>query len=138
MRFCDIDLTLYARTGLSRKRRSEGGTSLPDMMEPTMWVKKYIATLATDENARMEREALQRVETQRWRPFQRVKEGINHFIVTNKRVAETEAFAEEFTKGFIADLMRLGEAVRMIAIKLKRRGTTWPTARGTRRLPQST
>ena len=53
MRFCDIDLTLYARTGLSRKRRSEGGTSLPDMMEPTMWVKKYIATLATDENARM-------------------------------------------------------------------------------------
>ena len=108
MRFCDIDLTLYARTGLSRKRRSEGGTSLPDMMEPTMWVKKYIATLATDENARMGREALQRVETQWWRPFQRVKEGINNLIATNKKVAETEAFAEDLTKGFIVDLMRLG------------------------------
>ena len=58
----------------------------------------HMVTLATDEITRMGREALHRVETQWGRPFQRVKEGINIFYVTNKRVAETEAFEEEFIK----------------------------------------
>ena len=45
------------------------------------------------------------METQWGRPFQRVKEGVNVFYVTTKRVAETEAFEEEFIKRFNADLM---------------------------------
>ena len=68
-------------------------------------------------------EALYRLETQWGRPFQRVKEGISLFYVTNKKVAETVVF-EELIKRFNADLMRLGEAVRMIAMNLKRRRTT--------------
>ena len=40
------------------------------------------------------------------------------FYVTSKRVAETEAFGEEFLKRFNADLMRLGVEARMIAMKL--------------------
>ena len=58
-----------------------------------------------------------------------MKEGVNVFYVTTKRVAETEAFEEEFIKRFNADLMRLGGVVRMMATKLRRRGNTWPTAR---------
>ena len=57
------------------------------------------------------------------RPFLRVKEGINHFYVINKTVEEMETF-EEFTKRFNAGLIRLGEAVHMIAMELKRRETT--------------
>ena len=124
MRFSDLDLTSYARIDMSGKRRSEGGTSLPDRVEATMGVAMYMATLATDENTWMGREALSRVETQWGRQFQRVKEEINQFYVTNKRVAETEAFEEEFIKRFNAHLMRLGEEGRMIAMKLKWRGTT--------------
>ena len=41
-----------------------------------------------------------------------------------KRAAETEAFKDEFIKRFNVDLMILGEAVRMIAMNLKRRRTT--------------
>ena len=67
-----------------------------------------------------------------------MKEGINHFYVINRRVAETEAFEEEFIKRFNADLMRLGEKVRMIAMKLKRSGTTWPTAKEAGQLPEPT
>ena len=52
-----------------------------------------------------------------------MKEGISLFYVTNKKVAETVVF-EELIKRFNADLMRLGEAVRMIAMNLKRRRTT--------------
>ena len=102
-----------------------------------MGVIMSMSTLATDENTRMGAEALHRVETQWGQTFQRVKM-TNHFHVTNDRVVETEAFEEEFTKRFNADLMRLGDSVQMIEMKSKRRGTTWPTARGTRRLPQST
>ena len=36
MSFVDLDLTLYARAELSGRRRSEGGTSLPDTVEATM------------------------------------------------------------------------------------------------------
>ena len=125
MRFSDLDLTSYARIEMSGKRRSEGGISLPDRVEATMGVIMYMATLAMDENTQMGRETLFRVETQWGRPFQRVKEGINHFYVTNRRVAETETFEEEFIKRFNADLMRLGEEVRMIAMKLKRMGTNY-------------
>ena len=138
MIFSDVDLTSYARTEMSGKRRSEGGTSLPDRVEATMGVIWYMATLATNENTRMGREALFRVETQSGRPFQRVKEEINRFYVNNRRVAETEAFEEEFIKRFNADLMRLGEEVRMIAMKLKRRGTTRPTVKEAGQLPQPT
>ena len=89
MLFSDLDLTSYARTELSGRRRGEGGTSLPDSVEEAMGVIIYMATLATDENTQMRREALHRRETQWGRPFQRVKEGVNLFYVTNKRVAET-------------------------------------------------
>ena len=129
MRFSDLELTSYARTELSRRRMSEGGTSLPDRVEATMGMIMHMVTLATDENTRMGREALHRVKAQWGRPFQSVKEGINILYVTNKRVAETEAFEEEFIKRFNADLMRLGGVVRMMATKLRRRGNTWPTAR---------
>ena len=127
--FSDLDLTPYARTELSWRRRGEGGTSLPDRVEATMGMIMHMVTLATDENTRMGREALHRVKAQWGRPFQSVKEGINFLYVTNKRVAETEAFEEEFMKRFNADLMRLGGVVRMMATKLRRRGNTWPTAR---------
>ena len=136
MRFSDLELTSYARTELSRRRMSEGGTSLPDRVEATMGVIMYMATPATDENTRMGRAALHRVETQWERPFQRVKEGINLFHVTNKRVAETEAFEKEFIKRSNADLMRLGEEVRVIAMKLRGKGTTRPTVRNAGQLPE--
>ena len=68
----------------------------------------------------MEIETLYRVETQWGRPFQRVEERISPFYVTNKKVAEKVVF-EEFIKRFKSDLMRLGDAVRMIAMNLKRR-----------------
>ena len=55
MRFCDIDLTLYARTNLSGKRRGEGVILLPDIVEAIMGVVMCMATLATDENTRMGR-----------------------------------------------------------------------------------
>ena len=64
MRFSDLDLTSYARTDRSGKRWSEGEPSIPDSVEATMGVIMYVATLATDENTRMGREALDRVETQ--------------------------------------------------------------------------
>ena len=53
----------YARAELSGKLRSEGGTSLPDRVEATMGVIMYMAALAADENTRMRREELHRVET---------------------------------------------------------------------------
>ena len=43
---------------------------------------------------------------------------MNHFYETNKRVAVTEGFEDVFTRRFNADLMRLREAVPMIAMKL--------------------
>ena len=58
MRFSDLDLTSYARTELSGRQSGEGGTSLPDRVEKTMGVIMYMATLATDENTQMGREAL--------------------------------------------------------------------------------
>ena len=120
IRFSHLDLTSYARTEMSGKRRSEGVTSIQDRIEVTMGEIMYMATLATDENTRMGKEALYRVETQWGRPFQRVTEGINHFYVTNMKVAETEAFEDEFIKRFNADMMRLGVEVRIIAMKFKR------------------
>ena len=116
MRFFGLDLMMYARTKLSGFRRSEDGTSLPDRVEATIGVIMYVATLAMDENTRVGRGALYRVETKWGRQFQRVKDGINHFYVTNRRVTETEAFEEECTKWFNEDIMRLGEAVRMSAM----------------------
>ena len=102
-----------------------------------MGVIMCMATLTMGENTRMGREALHRVETQWGRQqFQRVKEGINHFYVTNKGMAETEAFGEDFTKWFNTDLMRLGEAVQLTAMKLKRSTTAWPKAREARQLPE--
>ena len=65
MRFSDLDLTAYARTEMPAKRRSEGGITLPDRVEATMGVIMYMATLATDENTWMGREALFRVESGR-------------------------------------------------------------------------
>ena len=60
--------------------------------------------------------------------------------MTNKRVAETGALEEEFTKLFTACLMsdyvRGGGA--MSAMKLKRRGSTWPTAREAGQLSEPT
>ena len=53
MLFSDLDLMMYVRVDLSGKRRSEGGTSLPDRAEATMEVIMYMATLVTDENTRM-------------------------------------------------------------------------------------
>ena len=58
MRFSDLDLTSYARTELSGRQSGEGGTSLTDRVEKTMGVIMYMATLATDENTQMGREAL--------------------------------------------------------------------------------
>ena len=55
IRFSDLDLTMYVRTELSGKRRTEGGTSLPDRVEATIGVIMYMATLATDENTRIGR-----------------------------------------------------------------------------------
>ena len=98
----------------------------------------YMATLATDDNTRMGKEGLFRVETPWGRPFQQVREGINHFYVTNRIVAEAEAFEEESIGRFNADLMRLGEEVRMVAVRLKRRGTTRPTAKEAGQLPEPT
>ena len=89
MRFSDLDLMSYARTELSRKRRSEGGTSLPDRVEETMWVITYMVTLTTDEDTTIRGEALHRVKTQWGGPLQRMKEGINLLYMTNQRVAET-------------------------------------------------
>ena len=138
MIFSDVDLTSYARTEMSGKRRSEGGTSLPDRVEATMGVTMYMATLATDENTRMRTQALFRVETQWGRSFQRVKEGIDHLYVTNMRVTEKEAFEEDFIKRFNVNLMRSGEEMRTIAMELNRWGTTWSTAKKARQLPEPT
>ena len=55
MRFSDPDLTLYARTNLSGKRRGEGVILLPDIVEAIMGVVMCMATLATDESTRMGR-----------------------------------------------------------------------------------
>ena len=92
-----------------------------------MGVILHMAQLATDEHTKMGREALGRVETQWGKPFQRIKEGINHFFVTNRRVVESDSFKEEFVSRFNTDLPVLGEAVREQALRLKRRGNTWPT-----------
>ena len=62
--FTDLDLTLYARTELSEKRRGEGGTSLPDRVEATTGVVMYMAKLAAGDNSRVGREALRRVDMQ--------------------------------------------------------------------------
>ena len=74
----------YARTELSGKRRSEGGTSLADIVKATMGMIMYMVTLVTDENTRMGREALHPVETQWGRPFQLEKEGIHYFYETKE------------------------------------------------------
>lgn len=92
MGFAGLDSTSYARTELSRKRNSEGGISLPDRVEATMAVLMYMTTLATDDDTRMGREEIGRVGTQWGKQFQRVKGGINLFVVTNKSVEQTEAF----------------------------------------------
>ena len=70
MRFSDLDLTMYSRTEQSAKRKTEGGTSLPDRVKATLGVILHMATLATDEHPRMGQEALDRVEAQLERRFQ--------------------------------------------------------------------
>ena len=70
MRFSDHDLTLHVMTELSGKRKSEGGTSLPDRVEETTRVVIHIATLATDGNTWMRREEMHRVKPQWGRPFE--------------------------------------------------------------------
>ncbi|CAN0566100.1 unnamed protein product, partial [Laminaria digitata] len=72
--FSDLDLTLYARTELSGKWKSEGGTSLTDRVEATLGIIMHMATLAIDEHTRMRQEALHRVETEWGRQFQNIKE----------------------------------------------------------------
>ena len=135
MRFSDLDMTMYSRTEKSGKRRSEGGTALPDRVEATLGVILYMARLATDGHTKMGRDALGRVESQWGKPFHSVKEGVNHFFVTNRRVVESEYFQEEFVTRFNMDLAELGEEVRTQALRLKRRGNTWPTAEEAGPLP---
>ena len=55
---------MYATAELSGKRRSEGGTSLPDGVKATTGVILHMQTPATDENTRMGGEGLNWVETQ--------------------------------------------------------------------------
>lgn len=62
--FANLVLSLYARTELSGKVRGEGGTSLPGRVGATMGVIMFMSTLATDDNTRMGRTAISRVETQ--------------------------------------------------------------------------
>ena len=135
MSFADHDLTMHARTEPSGKRRGDGGTSLPDRVEATMGAVMYMETLATDDNTWVGREALRRVGMQWGRQFQQVKEGVYHFYATNERVVETDAFQEKCKRRFNADLMRLGEAVRMATMKLKQRDCTWPAAKMAGPLP---
>ena len=130
-----LDLTLYARTQRSGKHKTEGGTSLPDRLEATLGVIMRMETLATDPHTKTGREALDRVETQWGQKFQRIKECVNHFFVTRKGVAEMDDFKDEFVSRFNADLAALGEEVRMQAMRRKRRGNTWPTAREAGSLP---
>ena len=66
-----------------------------------------------------------------------MKEEMNHFYVTTDRVAETEAFAEEF-RALQCRSDGLGEAVRMMTMRFKRRGTTLPTARNAGQLSELT
>lgn len=53
-----------------------------------------------------------------------MKEGINHFYVTNKRLMQKEASKEEFTRRFSADVMRLGVGGMEAAMKLQKRDYT--------------
>ena len=55
-------MTMYSRTEKSGKRRSEGGTVLPDRVEATLGVILYFERLAANVHAKMGREALGRVE----------------------------------------------------------------------------
>ena len=85
---------------------------------------------STHKNLAEGREALRRVEPQWGRAAAPERQGrhVNHFYVTHKRVAETEAFEEELVRHLNVDLVGLGQGVRMKAMKLKRRAKVWPTA----------
>ena len=137
MSFADLDLTVYMKTELSGRRKIEGEISLPNRSKATMDGIMYMATLTTDDNPRMGRGALRRMEMQRGRKNQQVKERIKHIYVTNKRVVETDAFKENH-EALQCGLRRLGEALRMTVMKLKRRGSTWPTAKEAGSLPKPT
>ena len=125
MRFSDQDMTMYSRAEKSRKRRSEGGTALPDRVEATLGVILYMARLATDVHTKMGREASGRVESQWGKPFHSIKEGVYHFFVTNRRVVESENFQDKFVTRFNMGLAELGKEVRTQALRLMRRGNTW-------------
>ena len=124
----DLDMTMYLRTENSGKRRSEGGTILPDRVEATLGGILYMAMLATDVHTKMGREALGRVQSQWGKPFHSEKEGVNNFFVTNRRLVESEYFQVEYVTRFNMNLAQLGEEVRTQALRLKQRGNTWPTA----------
>ena len=64
MSFTGLDLTSYARTELSGTRRSKGGASLPERVKATIGMVMYMTTFVTNENTRMGREALCRVDMQ--------------------------------------------------------------------------
>ena len=123
MRFSDLDLNMFSRTEKSEKRRSEGGTALPERVEATLVVIFHMAKLATEEHTKMGREALERVETQWRKPVESVEEGVNQFFVTNRRVVESDSSQDEFVARFNVDLAASGEAVRTQALRLKRGGT---------------
>ena len=83
-------MTLYSRAEKSGKRRSKGGTAVPGRMEATLGVILYVVKFATNVHEKMGREALERVENQRGKPFHSIKKGVNHFFVTNRRVVESK------------------------------------------------
>ena len=136
MSFANLDMTSYASSELSGRRRSAGGPSLPDRMEATMRVIMYMANIATDENARMGRKVLCRGGMRWGQQFHRVKDGIGHVYVINENVVETESCEEELIRRFNADLMRLGGAGRMNVMKLKERGSTRQAGKQTGPLPE--
>ena len=98
MRFPDLDLTIYSRTEKLGKRRSEGGTALPDRTEAALGVILHMARLAMHVLSKMGREALGRVESQWGKPFYSMKEGAYNFFLTNKRVVGSEYFQDEFVR----------------------------------------
>ena len=63
-----------------------------------MGIMRCVEILPTAENGRKERAVLHPVGAQLRRLFQRFKDGINHSHMTIRRVAETEALEEQFTK----------------------------------------
>ena len=96
MSFANLDMTSYTSTELSGKRRSAGGTSLPDRMEATMRVIMYMANIATDENARMGRKVLCRGDMRWGQQFHRVKDGIGHVYVINENVEKLAGLRGDF------------------------------------------